>query len=42
MVKEALEIPEEVPEESLQGGAPSSLEEDPLCLVAYIGSVSMA
>jgi hypothetical protein len=33
VVKEALEIPEEVPEESLQGGAPSSLEDDPPCVV---------
>ncbi len=26
----------------LRRGAPTSLEEDPSCLVAYIGSVSMA
>ncbi len=38
----ALEIPEEVPEESLQGGAPSSLQEDPPCVVADVGYLSMA
>ncbi len=39
---DSLVIQEEVPEESLrQGGAPSSLEEDPPCVVAVVGYVSM-
>jgi hypothetical protein len=36
------EIQEEVPEESLKGGATSLFKEDPLCLVADVGNVSMA
>ena len=38
----AIEIPEEVTEESLRGGVLSSFEEDPSCLVADVGYVSMA
>jgi hypothetical protein len=34
-------IPEEVPEESLQGGGSSLFEEDPSCLVVDVGYVSM-
>ena len=40
--QEALEIQEEGPEESLGGGASSSLKEDPPCFVADVGYVSMA
>jgi len=40
--EEALEIQEEVPEESLGGGASSLLKEDPPCFHAVVGSVSMA
>ena len=40
--QEALEIQEEVPEESLGGGASSSLKEDSPCFVADVGYVSMA
>jgi hypothetical protein len=40
--QEALEIQEEVPEESLGGGASSSLKEDSPCFVADSGYVSMA
>ena len=40
--EEALEIQEEIPEESLRGGASSLLKEDPSCFVAVVGCVSMA
>jgi hypothetical protein len=40
--EEALEIQEEIPEESLRGGASSSVKEDPSCFVADVGCVSMA
>ena len=40
--QEALEIQEEVPEESLGGGASSLLKEDPPCFVGDVGYVSMA
>ena len=40
--EKALKIQEEVPEESLGGGASSSLKEDPPCFIADFGYVSMA
>jgi len=40
--EEALKIQEEIFEESLRGGASSSLKEDPPCFLAVVRAVSMA